>query len=319
MALLLAGAVLVSGLPFFPTASPLAPHSMFTPSASGSQLSFSNGQLAVQFQGARPAFTVQALSDSRIAMSQTLAGLAEVNSSGGFVALASFAQPGVIWTVTPSSEPSGTRITLAANLAVLGASGNWGAGDDGVEDANQSLGVVHVVVAVYVNSSSSASAWTVAYTLNVSGWPWTGSSDSLGIQVNSSSALAGASWSSGSSSSVVVRAPGSNPPLATYLWGSHARVQYSNGTQSPSPVFASQNASRWTNESFVRLEFGSVQGGYNSLEYDPWITLNPGAFKVPAWAFSTASLEVLGIAAALVLVFAIGAGSRRRHPPPPDL
>jgi len=283
------------------------------------QPTWSNDVLQLQFAGAVPIFTIQSLSDSRIGLSQTLYSLAEVNSSGGVVAVAPLTAPGVAWSFQPRSWPTGLEVTMAATLPVTAATGAWEAGDDSNTEGSSPLGFTHVIVQFYVNSTGPSSTWTVAYTLNVSSWPWVLASDALGLQVNSTASLAGASWTVSSANALAEISPGAASPVATFQWAPGAQVQYSDGTTGQSAVKSFQNVSRWTTESLVRLDFVSVPGGYSSLEYDPWITLNPNVFKPVAWVFSTASLEVMGGAMAVVAILGVVAGVRRRSPPGSEL
>ncbi len=284
-----------------------------------SQPTWSNGVLQLAFAGAVPIFTIQSLSDSRIGVSQTLYALAEVNSSGGMVAVAPLTAPGVAWSFQPRSGPTGVEVTMAATLPVTAATGAWEAGDDSNMEGSSPLGFTHVIAQFYVNSTGPSSTWTVAYTLNVSSWPWVLASDALGLQVNSTAILAGASWTVSSANALAETSPGADSPVATFQWAPGAQVQYQDGTTGQSAVKSFQNTSRWTTESLVRLDFVSVPGGYSSLEYDPWITLNPNVFRAVAWVFSTASLEVMGGAMAVVAVLAAVAGVRRRTPPGSEL
>ncbi|MCI4353677.1 MAG: hypothetical protein L3K14_09925 [Thermoplasmata archaeon] len=279
--------------------------------------SWSNGLLKIDFLGPGPVFTVQSLADSRVSMGQTLSGLAEVNSTGIVVALASFASPSVAWSFQSRPTANGIAVAMASNLSVARAHGDWEEGDDANENGTGNVGMTHATIQFYINSSSSISARTVAYTLSVTGWPWSHRADYIGLQVNSSASQNGALWKPTSLTSIA-EVSGSTT-IATFQWGTGARVSYSDGTSGLSVIEADQNQSRWTSQSFVRLDFGSVTGGYSSLEYDPWITLNPSAFKALAWVFTPATLETSAGALAVVAILAAVATVRKRRPARLDL
>ena len=317
IAILVLAGLLVSGAVSFVSAGAAQPSPASQVLPTAADPTWSNGLLKVNFIGAGPAFTVLSASDSRIGIGQTLSGLAEVNTTGHLVALAAFNAPGIAWSFLPQQAANGITVTMTADLNVTRASGYWEGGDDSSEDGSGHLGATHATVVFYLNASSSSTAWTVAYTLNVTGWPWSHRSDSLGIQVNSTTLQSSAMWTPSTNNSI--RDVSASTTIATYLWGAGATVHYTNGTASLSAVESDRNQSEWGNESFVRLDFGAVSGGYTSLEYDPWITLNPSAFKLPAWVFTPATLETSGGALALVAVLAAVATVRRRKVSRPDL
>lgn len=282
-------------------------------------LTLSNGLVSVSFAGSQPVLTMNA-SANPVVLSQTLQGLAEVNGSGGIVAWADFEAPTLNWTAVRTGLPNATSAQFSAAVPAFAASGDWESGDGSSEGENSSLGAVNVSIAFVLNGTAAAAPRTLAYTLNVSGWPWQGPNDSLGLEVRTNASGTSGLWEGVGSSGLRMRAGGTNATYATFAWGTSAVARYGSGGEQDSLVQSYRNTSASGLDSLVRLNFARVPGGYESLEFDPWLSLYavivPG--PLPAWVFTPASLSVIGTGAALSVGLAVYAGARRR-PPDHDL
>lgn len=280
-------------------------------------LSLSNGLVTATFPSAVPTFALTAPTNGALGLLQTLSGLAEVNSTGKIVAFAHFAHSGVVWRGSYANRSTESTASMAATVPAYLASGEWESGDDSAQPMNGSLGTVNVTLTFTLNDSSGASPTTVGYGLNVSGWPWQELNDSLGVQVITNATSTSAYWQVSGTNSVVERASGSGGTLGTYAWGSAATATYTNGNRSLSVVGAYHNISTNGLSSLVRLEFGTVSGGYRALGYDPWVSLTgvgPLARIVPAWLLGPDALATIGAGTVVSLALAAVALRRRRAP-----
>ncbi len=276
--------------------------------------SWDNGVVRLQFPSPAPVFTVASIADARVTSSHVLAGIAEVNGSGGLIAFAEFGDPNVSWSFAQSTVSGALIVRVSAAVPVHPAHGEWERGDDVGEEKGTMLGDASVVVSFFLNASSAPAPATVRFAVNVTNWPWLRASDSLGLQVGmvatgSTGIVAGIP-----ANALVETRTGTGATVATLSWASDASVRYVNGTAGTSAVGAYRNISSGGSTSFVRLIFGAVSGGYTALSYDPWIQLNLAAFglqSVPAWLFTTASLAALGAAGVTVGGLAVLAARRR--------
>ena len=282
-------------------------------------LTLSNGLVSVSFARPQPVLTMHS-NDSPVLLSQALQGLAEVNGSGGIVAWAQFDAPGLNWTVVRAELPHATTAVFSAIVPVLGASGEWESGDRSSDAENGSLGSVNVSIAFVLNATLAPSPRTLAYGLNVSGWPWQYPNDSLGLEVRTSASGASGLWEGIGPSGLRMRASSGNTTLASFAWGTSAVARYGGGGEQDSFVESYRNTSAGGLDSLVRLNFALIQGGYESLEFDPWLSLYAMTFpgSLPAWVFTPAALGVIGAGLALTVGLAVYASVRRR-PPDRDL
>ncbi len=279
--------------------------------------SLTNGLVRVDFPTAAPSFTMASVANGSLALSQTLGGLAEVNTTGQIVAFALFGGGGVAWSGSTGGSSAATSVHLQAAVPARLASGEWESGDDTQEGGTASLGSANVSLTFTLNSSSGPTPTTVGYVLNVTGWPWQNATDSLGVEVLTNTTGPSGYWQSNGANSIAERSNATGGTVATYAWGTSATATYANGRESNSSVGAYHNVSTNGQSSLVRLDFGTVSGGYRSLDYDPWLTLevgNPLSRLVPAWLLGPDALVTIGAGAALSVVLAAVALRRRRSP-----
>ncbi len=305
-------AVLIGSLGVGLAAGAPAPHTLtVSPAGSPSQLTISNGLMSASFASPQPSVTLNATA-SPVVVSQTLRGLAEVTGSGQIVAYADFVSPGLVWNLTRTSSSGGNVVQCTATVPAYAASGDWESSDGSGQ--NLSLGTVNVSVVYTLNGSSVPSPWTLSYTLNVSGWPWGESNDSLGLDVRTNATGATGLWTPTGPNALSMLADGAGTRYSTFAWGASAVAHYGGGQEDESPVSAYHNVSSNGLDSLVRLAFTAVPGGYDALGFDPWLTLFsvlPGV-PVPAWVFGPASLTTIGVGTALTIGLAVLAVRRRR-------
>lgn len=294
-----------------------SPSSAAVPSPGG--LTLSNGVVSVSFARPQPVLTMNS-SGGPVVLSQALEGLAEVNGSGGITAYAYFDTPTLNWTVGRSELPNASTAQFSATVPAYAASGEWESGDGSGDGENQTIGAVNVSITFVLNGSAGPSPHTLTYVLNVSGWPWQQSNDSLGLEVRTNASGALGRWEGVGASGLRMRSNSANATYATFVWSPSAVARYGGGAAQDSLVESYQNTSGGGLDSLVRLSFAMVPGGYESLEFDPWLSLYAVLLSgpVPAWVFTPAVLSVLGAGSAVSIALAVYA-SGRRHPPDRDL
>lgn len=300
-----------------PTPSnPSYDHETPATTARGGAGTWENGAIRLGFPTLQPVFTVGAVSDPTDLVKQTITGIAEINGSNSIVSFASFETVDANWTLTAHTNPSVTSVTLNATVPVNSSGGAWESGDDSSGE-NESVGFVNVTIGFGLNGSSSPDPWTIGYTLNVSEWPWLNSSDSLGVEVRSSLAPALGYWASGAGDTVDALNSSSHAPFARFAWGANARTEYSGGGSADSSVGTYRNISSGGASSLVRLDFGSVTGGYTSLSYDPWVGILPApltAGNLASLILTPESLAVLALGGSGAFLLASWARTRRTPP-----
>lgn len=281
---------------------------------------WNNGRVVLTFPTNSPSFSVAPLSAPSESVTQTLGGLAEVNASDVILSFASFVAPTVDWTESSVTGAQGSDVMLTATVPVVASGGDWESGDDS-GGGNVTIGEANVTVAFALNASTSSNPWSVAYTLNVTDWPWLHFADSVGVEVRSNVSSAAGYWVPQGVNQLTEVSRSSQRPLASFVWGDNATARYSGGQSEFSSVGAYSQLSANGTSSLVRLEFGSVTGGYTSLSYDPWLAIIPAGGSVAqlaAWVVTPTFLAILAGGAAGTLVLAAFARSRRL-PPESDL
>ncbi len=316
--LLAVGVLLVaSTLVAMPTGAPPArtPISVTVSSAAG--LSWTNGLLRLGFANNSPAYTLESATNASVTVRQTLIGLAEVSAEGQIESFASFFQAGVNWSLTPTVGPTATSIVLAATVPVSASGGAWESGDDS-NSSSTVIGNVSTQVRFAFNDSGGSAPGTLAYSLNITGWPWLDSTDSLGVEVRSNVSSTLGYWQATGSDAVTEISRTTQAPVASFVWGATAVAQYPRGgAESDSSVSAYRNFSRNDSNSLVRLSFGSVPGNYSSLSYDPWLEiLAPGKVGSAVAAIILNPLSVSAIAVGTAVSLGLAYVARRRRTPP---
>lgn len=290
------------------------------PATNGSSYAWTNGVIRLDFASASPAFTLSSVSRPSVSVQQSLGGLAEVNAEGKIQSFASFVLPGLRWNVTPTIGTSSTAVDFEAQIPVLAASGDWESGDDNGGNSSP-IGNVSAEIAFSFNASTGPDPGTVAYSLNVSDWPWLSASDALGVEVRSNISASVGYWQLTRANTLTELSRTDATPLAAFVWSSSALTRYSGGGEDESSVGAYHNFSGGGSSSLLRLNFTNVPGNYSTLSYDPWLEiLSPGALgtELAAWVLTPLSIGTLAVGVAVAVGFAALA-RRRRVPPESDL
>jgi hypothetical protein len=285
-------------------------------SSAGSMHTWSNGAIRLSFPSPHPAFSLGSLAVPNDRVNQTLTGIAEINANGAIDRFARFSSPNATWAIASRSTTNVTVVSLTGKAPVFNYSGEWESGDDSPLE-NGSVGNVSASIALYLNSTASPDPWTVGYSINVSAWPWMNTTDYLGVEVRSNLSPAPGHWILGTGNSLSAVGATNATLLATYRWESSALAVYSGGGEEDSQVGSYHNFSTSGGSSLLRLEFGSVSGGYAALAYDPWLGIVPlpkASGPLPAWLFTPASLAVIAAGSAGIVVLAIWTRSSRRPP-----
>lgn len=318
-ALLIVAGVLALSLPHSPQAAsganPVPLVSGTTIGGISPEYSWNNGRVALTFPAAQPSFSVTSLSDPSLTAAQTLTGLAELNLTDTILSFASFSSPAVSWVVTSQMGTQGTNVVLTGAVPVVASGGEWESGDDSAR-GNITIGVANVTITFSLNASSSSNPWGVSYSLNVSQWPWLHGADSVGVEVRSNAAAAPDYWMSSGSNRLTELSRTTNQAVAAFAWGDTAKARYSGGNSQDASIGAYQNLSSNGSTYLVRLEFGTVTGGYTSISYDPWLSIIPpgSAGRLAAWLVTPTSLAIVAGGSAATIALAIVARARRSPP-----
>lgn len=280
--------------------------------------SWTNQVVTVTFPSLSPTLRISDNADPRISTTLRLAGLAEVSPQGNFSAFAGFAPYDTLWQLS-SHLTNGTLLLAFTTVApVSPATGVWESGDDSGEDAG-SLGNATIQVDVFLNETAIATVNAARVAVNATTWPWQNSTDALGLDMTLLAAQETRIAAQRGPTPYLLQelANTTNVSVASLSWSPAAAVAYSNGTHLTSPVVSYSATTALGDNSTVRVLFGSVEGGYASVSYDPWVALNLSAFPatfVPAWALSYVGWIALGVGLAAVAVLAVQAARRRTFP-----
>lgn len=279
-----------------------------------------NGVVRLTFSNPVPSFTLTSDSDGRVSSSHTLSAIAEVRPDGHLVTLARFQGGNATWRFASAAGPSDTLIWANASLPVLGANGEWES-EGGFNETEDGFGTAHVSIVFFLNGSASPDANAVRFTVNVSKWPWANVTDTLGLEMTTYAVSATSLSTTGSPDQVIEVRNDTSTTVATLTWDPEALVRYSGGAGNTSTVQSYRVLGPLGLNSTVRLEFGSVTGGYQELSYDPTVQLNLGAFRsvlpLPAWQWNGASIVVLGAMGSVVALLALVAWRNRSAPASP--
>lgn len=279
-----------------------------------------NGVVRVELPTTGPTMTIRSIADPRVATTLALYGLAEVAPNGTFSVFASFANPNTGWNLSHTVAANGTLdLTLAGTVPELQVAGLWESEDEG-GDAGDVVGNATVRVDIFLNGSAVPGATAARVAVQAANWTWEDLGDSLGLSMLLFAA----------NETRIAAQIGPSPHLlqeltnvsgkvvASLSWSAAAKVVFGSGVQGSSSVASFSQTTPTGSNSTVRLLFGNVSGGYDSVEYDPWITLSLGAFLVgglPAWSLGQAGWIVLGGAVGIVAVLALVAARRPRNQP----
>ncbi len=309
--LLLAAVVAVGSATAAPAAPGRAAAAVGAAASTGPMLSVGNGRVNLTFPGPFPAYTVAA-PGAPIAVTQTLAGIAEVTPDGYLVAYAGFEAADLRWNFTSTAAAGGTVVAATAAVPANATGGDWESGDDGAPTGG--LGSVNVSIEWSVNASSAPNPSTVAYTIRVSDWPWQHAEDALGIEVLTNATGGGAGVWAPSGADALALTAGTGG--ASFRWGSSAVADYATGRAADGAVEdAYRSISPNGQTTLIRLDFTNVTGGYSHLRFDPWLTvLGPTSAPVPAaWIVGGGALGAVAAGGLLSAAFAAGAAVRRRR------
>ena len=245
--------------------------------------------------------------------------VAEINSSGGLVRLASPLSPS-FWTGGATSSGSEVNISLNQTLNVTEASGNWTPNDTWAGSGaqwsvnNSVVGTAIFFVTFHllnVTADQSASqaknaSYSVKFDVWVAHWPWASPSDRLGIgfqalgannshfEYNSSNQSLSEVWNS------------NNQSFVSLVFGPAATAYTTAGQPSPVSVGAQTGifpAGTPGRESVALLTFDGAGGSY-TLTYDPWVEFAPGLGTVivpPRYSPITSLISDTVVAGALAI------------------
>jgi len=318
-AFVIAVGMVALGLTVLPTGTTAAtsPSAPTVPGGvSSASPSWNNGRVTLSFVNDHPSFVVTSVSNRSAWVNQTLTGLAEVNVSDGILSFASFTAPGVVWNLSARSTSNATDVVLVAAVPVLASGGEWESGDDS-GGGNRTIGMANVSITFGLNASNSVNPWSVSYSLNVRDWPWLHAADSVGVEVRATATSPSAYWAADGTNRLTELTRASHRPLASFVWGATAKALYSGGSSEDSSVGSYSNLTAGGSSFLVRLEFGSVTGGYTSLSYDPWLAIIPTSGplgKLAAWILTPTSLAIIAGGGIAVLALAVLARARRSPP-----
>lgn len=318
--LVLLSAVLPGTLGGVTRSTPAPPPGEWTSARAYGIGTWENGVVRVELPTTGPTITIGSISDPRIAATLALYGLAEVAPNGTFSVFASFANPNTGWSLSHTVASNRTLdLTLTGTVPELQVAGLWESEDDG-GDTGDVVGNATVRVDIYLNGSAAPSATAARVAVQATNWTWEDLGDSLGLSMVliAANETRIAARIGPSPHLLQELANVSGNVVASLSWSAAAKVVFGSGAQGSSSVASFSQTTPTGSNSTVRLLFGNVSGGYDSVEYDPWITLDLGAFNVgalPAWSLGQAGWIVLGGAVGIVAVLALVAARRPRSQP----
>lgn len=285
---------------------------------------WTNGNVAVTFEGESPSFHIASVHQARVNVSVSVTGLGEVNPQGQRVAYAPFSGEGVAWNLSWTNVSGGLMVNLTGSPTVFTASGPWnGSGLPEEGGFGSGLGGAGVVLTFHLFNAGNASAWKVKFDLTASHWPWISNSDSLGVVMAVQAEQETQLTTPVDDSNVTEREPSNGIPVASLTWAPTATVTYASGQTAVANVTANTSISGEGSSSSVHLLFGGVNGGYTSLFYDPAVWMNPGAFSsgssLVAWLVTPLAIAVITAGAVLVLTLGMVALKIRRRAPSSEL
>lgn len=283
---------------------------------------WTQGPIKVVFDGESPSFHVLSLNDSRVGLSVSVQGIAEVNRSGGLVAYAPFSSEGSRWNLSWTNVSGGLLVNLTGSVPASLTQGSFNA--SGLpEELGNPIGMASIVLTFHLHNSSGPAGWTVKFDLSVNGWPWVSPSDELGTSLDVEAESATHVATNASDDGVTEGENASGAPVASLTWGNSATVTYPSGASRQANVSAHTLSSDNGVSSGVRLLFTGVAGGYDALFYDPSVWLNAMAFQagggVIAWLLSPEGLVVMALGSAVVLILAAVAMRARSQRPTVEL
>ncbi len=282
----------------------------------GAAYSWTNGLVRLSFPTVAPAYSLQSVANPSVRVNQSLTGLAEVSPDGEIVAMAAFASNQTRWTLVPTAGPSGTTVTLSASVPVIPSSGEWESGDGGNGTA-PAVGNVTTRITFQGTNASGANPQTVAYTLNLTTWPWLSQYDSLGIEVRSNLSTQFGFWQLAGTNGLDGISRASGAAAVSFTWGASALTAYPNNHTEDSQVDAYHNLTGNDSSSLVRLNFTAVPGNYSRLSYDPWLEiLSPGKLGSALAAIVLTPFSLAALFAGAAVVGALAVVARRRRTPP---
>ncbi|MCI4348736.1 MAG: hypothetical protein L3J93_00740 [Thermoplasmata archaeon] len=279
--------------------------------------SWDNGLIRLSFPGPLPSFSVTSDQDARVTSAHTLVRVVELRANGTVSASAPFVGPNVTSTLASAPYLGGSEIWLNASLPVAHAQGTWGLGDEVLEEGI-STRVAQITLTFFVNSSAAPDADSVRFQVSMTQWPWANVTDLLGLEIATTAAPSTTLADGTTLTSLEELANTTGHVVATLSWSSLASVGYTGGSGTTSLVGSARTIDPTMVTSTVRLQFAAVPGGYSHLEYDPWVDLNPTAFRIaplPALTLTEPALVVIAAAASIAGLLAVVAYRARSNPP----
>ncbi|MCI4322403.1 MAG: hypothetical protein L3K03_00010 [Thermoplasmata archaeon] len=333
LALLLAIATLSQGLGTLSPSKPTPSGAVVDNNLLCNGAQWQSFDLFVSASGCQPIFGVSYIQDenpsgvsssNQYNFSFSIPWIVELSPGGELVRIASLddADAGLATVVNGPGEVN-LSSTFAAN--VTNVTGGWVPNDSWAGDgpqwniSNASLGATTVNIVFHLtNLSSNASQETrsntsfgVEFDVDVSGWPWASTTDTLGLGFDCLGSI-GSHFAFNQSSRTLAESWNSTGrTFASLVFGRSANVSYppslvqaANVTEQAGLFHAYSNDRR----SVVLLNFSGVPGNYSSMEYDPWVVFTPGLL-IPSQSSSTPDVPLVSVLVALVLVASVGVAS----------
>ena len=315
---LLVGGLVLAAVPLSHAAGPTRGGNarLSTSVTGGGAYSWTNGLVRLSFPTVSPAYSLESVANPSVRVNQSLTGLAEVSPDGEIVAMASFTSTQTQWTLVNSTGSSGTTVTLSASVPVVPSSGEWESGDGGNETAAP-VGNVAARITFQCANASGAAPQTVAYSLNLTTWPWLSQYDSLGMEVRSNLTTQFGFWQLAGTNGLDGISRASGAAAVSFTWGASALTAYKGNRTEDSQVDAYHNLTGNDSSSLVRLNFTAVPGNYSRLSYDPWLEiLSPGKVGPTLAAIVLTPFSLVALLTGAAVVGALAVVARRRRTPP---
>jgi len=238
---------------------------------------------------------------TRYNLSSSLDGIAEISSGGSVVQYSNLSGNSTqVMSIVVNRSGGYSRLGFEAAVNVTSASGSWTPSAILGGEVKQDGPVIGTVVVqlVFVLQISPANTSALKFDVGVSGWPWVGSTDHLGLVFGTVAELgAHLVWERGSQNLTEALNSGGGP-FAGLRLGQFANTSGSGG--GASTVNVSSDAGFYSvgtpsRGAYLLVNFTGVNEEYASLHYDPWII-----FAVPVVPSGASALFDWGIVVAIV-------------------
>jgi hypothetical protein len=270
----------------------------------GPSPAWSNGVITVNFTSGTPAVILSPNSDTWYGMYVGVGTISEVGPTGAVVSAAD---------TTPSRWSAGPQTALPGGGVSVIYSGNLPVIATG---SGSVLGYATVTGNFTTVATSGGAPSSLLFSVTVRAWPWTSSSDSVGLALSvwpihpGAEELTATPASGSSTGSVVCHSLPNATALEVLSWTN--TVQAQNPSSSAVSLAGSSSVTSGTNFTSVAVSVGGGGASFQSLKYSSVVGLVTGGklLGVPVTTLLIAGAAAVGVTA----LAALGLRQARRRP-----